>query len=226
MGSTPTVTETKAEIMKNSRRRAALRFLLEEDVNPDSVYESHRVREISEWIDEREGQDKRESIYNTLSKNHLPYMEDEGFVEYDDDRKIVDPGPRLNELKRLLDEKPLEHGDFEISAEDLFHLLSNDRRRKALHYMKEQEERPSRWNPLGEVYTGEPYNLNDMVDQIADWKGEDVKQDSIYSALHQSHLPELDKNHVIEYRREESTIERGVFFDPVVSYLPEPDFTD
>ncbi len=86
-----------------------------------------------------------------------------------------------------------------LSRNELFDVLSNERRRCALYYLQQQE---------GTV------ELTDVVDYVTAWQyGESLSElDSgqrmrVYSALHQAHLPKLDSAGFIDYDSENGTIE-------------------
>ena len=80
---------------------------------------------------------------------------------------------------------------------EIFDLLSNRRRRYAIHYCKQ---------------VGEPVTLSDLAEQVAAWElDKDVEaltsaeRKRVYTALQQSHLPTLERADVIEF--EDHTIE-------------------
>lgn len=75
--------------------------------------------------------------------------------------------------------------------EDVLDILSNRRRRYALHYLK--------WN-------GEETALRDLAEHVAAWENEVEISDLSYTerkrvqnALHQFHLPKMDENGFVEY---------------------------
>ena len=80
----------------------------------------------------------------------------------------------------------------ELSRENIFKVLSNDRRRCTIYFLKQHEN--------------ETVPLRDIVDYVAAWEnGVSIEQlDSnsrkcVYTALRQSHLPKLDDMGVIDY---------------------------
>jgi DNA-binding transcriptional ArsR family regulator len=84
----------------------------------------------------------------------------------------------------VTDEEPL-------STEVIFETLSNRRRRYALHYLKR---------------LGESVSIRDLSEQLAAWEnGVDRAQVTpkerkrLYTALHQTHLPKMDRLGVVEY---------------------------
>jgi hypothetical protein len=76
------------DILSNSRRRAVLNHLKEESGTVE-------VRDLASRIAERESGESppprnvRKSVYNSLLQTHLPKLDREDVVEYDDDRKTV-----------------------------------------------------------------------------------------------------------------------------------------
>ncbi|WP_336001245.1 DUF7344 domain-containing protein [Halorientalis halophila] len=78
-----------------------------------------------------------------------------------------------------------------LSTETIFETLSNRRRRYALHYLKR---------------VGEPVTIRDLSEQLAAWEnGVDRSQvrpkerKRLYTALHQTHLPKMDRLGVVTY---------------------------
>ncbi|WP_331233391.1 DUF7344 domain-containing protein [Natronorarus salvus] len=91
-----------------------------------------------------------------------------------------------------------------IRREDIFEVLSNDRRQQVLNYMKHRE--------------GESVQLRELVDHVAAWENDTTVErlDSsarkcVYTALRQSHLPKLDEYDIVEYdaRRGEVELTEG-----------------
>ena len=80
---------------------------------------------------------------------------------------------------------------------EVFDLLSNRRRRYAIHYCKR---------------VGEPVTLSDLAEQVAAWELEkevseltSAERKRVYTALQQIHLPTLERANVVEF--ENHTIE-------------------
>jgi hypothetical protein len=78
-----------------------------------------------------------------------------------------------------------------LSTETIFETLSNRRRRYSLHYLKR---------------IGEPVTIRDLSEQLAAWENgverEAVKpkeRKRLYTALHQTHLPKMDRLGVVAY---------------------------
>lgn len=82
-------------------------------------------------------------------------------------------------------------GDEEVNRDQTFELLSNHRRRYALHYCK---------------YRDEPVTLSDLAEQVAAWE-QDKSLDEItsnerkrtYTSLQQTHLPAMEEAGIIEW---------------------------
>ncbi|SDF28546.1 DUF7344 domain-containing protein [Halorientalis regularis] len=78
-----------------------------------------------------------------------------------------------------------------LSTETIFETLSNRRRRYTLHYLKRIDE---------------PVTIRDLSEQLAAWENgverEQVKpkeRKRLYTALHQTHLPKMDRLGVVAY---------------------------
>lgn len=78
-----------------------------------------------------------------------------------------------------------------LSTETIFETLSNRRRRYTLHYLKR---------------IGEPVSIRDLSEQLAAWENgvernqvEPKERKRLYTALHQTHLPKMDRLGVVEY---------------------------
>jgi hypothetical protein len=89
--------------------------------------------------------------------------------------------------------------DENVTTDDAFELLSNHRRRFALHHLK---------------YNGPSAELGELADQIASWEtgqpvpgvGSDERK-RVYTSLQQFHLPKLEENGIIEYDDRAGTVE-------------------
>lgn len=85
-----------------------------------------------------------------------------------------------------------------LSRNDLFEMLSNERRRCVLYYLQQQNG---------------PVSLSEVVDYVTAWQYDQsiTELDSrqrmcVYSALHQAHLPKLDAAGFVDYDTENGTI--------------------
>ncbi|MFW6458639.1 MAG: DUF7344 domain-containing protein [Halodesulfurarchaeum sp.] len=85
-----------------------------------------------------------------------------------------------------------------LSTEDMFFLLSNRRRRYAIHHLNQVEGKMS---------------VRDLSEQIAAWEnGVDRSavtpkhRKRVYTSLHQVHLPKMDRLGVVEYDSDRGTV--------------------
>jgi len=99
----------------------------------------------------------------------------------------------------------------DISYDDCFDLLSNHRRRYALHYLKSN---------------GDDATLGELSDQIAAWENdidvEEVSYDErkrVYTSLQQVHLPRMDDMKIVEFDDREGTVEVGPVAEELDIYL-------
>lgn len=98
-----------------------------------------------------------------------------------------------------------------LSDDDLFQVLSNRRRRYAVHALKD---------------AGEPAELSDVAEQVAAWEYDvDVEQVSyderkrVYTALQQSHLPMMDDVGIIEFNKNRGVVEPADSLDDIEVYM-------
>lgn len=105
-----------------------------------------------------------------------------------------------------------------LSRNDCFDLLSNHRRRYALHYLQ---------------YNGEEASLGELADQIAAWENdidmETVSYDQrkrVYTSLQQVHLPRMDDLDVVEFDDREGTVRDGPSAENLDIYLEVVDQWD
>jgi hypothetical protein len=85
------------------------------------------------------------------------------------------------------------------SREEVFDAVKNLRRRYVLYYLQRY---------------GGPVELGEIADQVAAWENDTTVQEvsarqrkSVYSALHQTHLPKLEAAGVLRYDSDRSMIE-------------------
>lgn len=107
----------------------------------------------------------------------------------------------------------------QLSRDDIFQVLSNDRRRYTLHYLKQRED--------------ERVPLRDIVDTVAAWENGTTVQEldsntrkCVYTALRQSHLPRLDDAGVVDYdhlRGEARLTDAASSVQMYLEYVPEND---
>lgn len=102
------------------------------------------------------------------------------------------------------------------SRDEFFHVLRNQRRRFAIHYLKN---------------VGEPVDVGDLATQVAAWENdvsvEEVTSEQrrrVYNALQQTHVPELDDTGIVETeRREVELTAQAMDLDVYLEMVPGPD---
>ena len=99
----------------------------------------------------------------------------------------------------------------ELSLDDLFFTLQNERRRLVLKYLSESEQ---------------VVEMRDVAEQVAAWEHDTTlaaltsdERQRVYIALYQSHLPKLDKVGLIEYNQSRGIIEQTERMEQIVPYL-------
>jgi DNA-binding transcriptional ArsR family regulator len=99
----------------------------------------------------------------------------------------------------------------DLSADQAFDILSNRRRRYALHYLSE--------NPGGET-------LQELARQLAAWENEieveevsKKQQKRVYVSLYQTHIPKLESEGIVEYDDDSGNITLTRRADGVTTYL-------
>lgn len=93
-----------------------------------------------------------------------------------------------------------------LSTEDVYDILSNRRRRYAIHYLKQHE---------GSV------DVSTLAEQIAAWENDKTpaeldsqERKRVYISLYQSHLPTLEKRGLVSYDADRGMV---TLADPVVN---------
>ena len=106
----------------------------------------------------------------------------------------------------------------ELSADEIFHILQNDRRRAVLRYLQGRTE---------------PVRMRDVAEQVAAWEHDttveglsSTQRQRVYIPLYQSHLPKLDEAGIIDYQQSRGIVERKPLadrFDPYLDAEVSPD---
>lgn len=103
----------------------------------------------------------------------------------------------------------------DLSEDDVFHLLQNERRRRVLAYLREHDD-------------GDGVDMRDVVDTIAAEEHDTTVQalrskerQRVYIALYQSHLPKLDDAGVIDYDQRRGWVSRTPATPDVERYLDD-----
>ncbi|MFC7072307.1 hypothetical protein ACFQJ7_05390 [Halovenus rubra] len=99
-----------------------------------------------------------------------------------------------------------------ISRNEIFYLLSNERRVAVLRYLAEQDSSEQQ--------------LGGVVEKIASWENDkpvvqlgNDERHRVYTSLRQAHLPALDEADVINFNKNRGIVSRGNSFDRVHEYL-------
>ncbi len=118
--------------------------------------------------------------------------------------------------------QPDEHDSSTLERGEIFEILSNDRRRYAIHYLKQQPDDTT-------------VQLREIVDQVAAWEnGTEIERldsgdrKTVYTALKQTHLPRLDNFGVVEYDQQRGEVRLTDTVDQVqlyMEYVPEGDIS-
>ena len=98
-----------------------------------------------------------------------------------------------------------------LAKDDLFHLLQNERRRRAVQYLLEQEGGVDMGNIAEHIAALE----NDVT--VAELSSAQRKR--VYVGLYQCHLPKLDEAGVIDYDKNRGTVTRTPLTDDLTPYL-------
>jgi hypothetical protein len=114
--------------------------------------------------------------------------------------------------------KSLPADEQQLSTETVFETLSNRRRRFTLHYLSQ---------------VGESVTIRELSTQIAAWEnGVELhavtpkQRKRVYTALHQTHLPTMDRLDVIVYAKDRKTIsitDQIQEFDLYLDIVPSDD---
>ncbi|MGA9402972.1 DUF7344 domain-containing protein [Haladaptatus sp.] len=99
----------------------------------------------------------------------------------------------------------------ELSEDQIYHLLQNERRRYVLRYLHGSDGQES---------------MRDIAEQVAAWENDSTVQaitsserQRVYIPLYQSHLPKLDEEGIIEYDQSRGTVEKTDMADVLYDYL-------
>ena len=117
------------------------------------------------------------------------------------------------------DVTPNEHAaPPELTPDQAYHLLQNERRRAVLRYLRDVE---------GTV------EMRDVAEQVAAWENDTTVQaissnerQRVYIPLYQSHLPKLDEEGIINYDQSRGTVTKTELVDQLVQYLEVDDADD
>lgn len=100
-----------------------------------------------------------------------------------------------------------------IQREQIFEILSNERRQLVLQYLRKRNED-------GQV------EFRELVDQVAAWENDTTIREvdssdrkCVYTALRQTHLPKLDAFGVIEFDHQRGSLEPKENLGEVIPYM-------
>ncbi|MGA9401640.1 DUF7344 domain-containing protein [Haladaptatus sp.] len=98
-----------------------------------------------------------------------------------------------------------------LSRDMVFDVLKNQRRRYALHYLKQADE---------------TVQLSDLAEQVAAWENDTTvgaisaaERKRVYTALYQSHLPKLDDAGIVDYNQNRGIVELSTAAEQLDPYL-------
>ena len=99
----------------------------------------------------------------------------------------------------------------ELTGDAIYDALADQRRRYALHHLKQVDE---------------PVSVRSLAEQVAAWENEKTvaeltsqERKRVYIALYQYHLDTLDDQGLVDYDEEASTVTVSPAFDDVDVYL-------
>ena len=101
----------------------------------------------------------------------------------------------------------------DLSNDDRFHILSNQRRRYVLYYLTECEG---------------PVEMRKLTDQVAAWEHEttiealnSTQRQRVYIPLYQNHLPKLAAHDIITYNQSRGYVEAKPRLSQLLPYLDD-----
>ena len=98
-----------------------------------------------------------------------------------------------------------------LAKDDLFHLLQNERRRRAVRYLLDEDESVD----IGSIAEHIAALENDIT--VAELSSTQRKR--VYVGLYQCHLPKLDEAGVVDYDKNRGTVTRTALTDDLAPYL-------
>jgi hypothetical protein len=126
----------------------------------------------------------------------------------------ADPSPVADrqEADDSTDQETTEDEPTELSRDEVFGILSNPRRRAAIHHMNDHPE--------------EVVQLRDLAEQLAAWEN-DVDRTAVtykqrkrvYTSLYQSHLPKMDDLGIVTFDKHRGTVEATEWTHALHEYL-------
>lgn len=127
---------------------------------------------------------------------------------------LADDHPQTELASAANPENGAESAERELDADEVFHLLQNQRRRYALRYLKSVD--------------AETVKMRDLAEQVAAWEHDTTvellsskQRQRVYIPLYQNHLPKLDEEGVIDYQQSRGIVTRLDGAEQLEPYLPE-----
>lgn len=109
------------------------------------------------------------------------------------------------------DRESVDDSSDPLPLDIVFGLLSTERRRRVLHYLRDETESTT----LGTLAEHIAALENDKPERALT----STERKRVYVALYQCHLPKLDDANVIDFEQSRGTVERGVNADQLDRYL-------
>lgn len=106
--------------LQNERRRFVIQYLLRhsEPVSVPTLVDQVTAWELQTTVDDIP-EDQRERVYVDLCQSQLPKLDEQGFVDYDESRSLVEPGASLEAVDpKLLSGQPAEEAATEPTDDD------------------------------------------------------------------------------------------------------------
>jgi hypothetical protein len=102
-------------------------------------------------------------------------------------------------------------GGLDLSKNEIFGILRNERRRYLLHYLKTYDA---------------PVEIGDLATRIAAWEYDEPveavtseERKRVYTTLQQTHLPKMHEAEIVEYDRDRGLVDRTEHTDDLNVYL-------
>ena len=138
---------------------------------------------------------------------------------------VKDPSPRSgastapDSVTRDEGVKRPENG--ELSSDQIFHLLQNERRREVLRYLRNADSDRVRMRDIAESIAAAEHETS--VEALSS-----KQRQRVYVPLYQNHLPKLDEEGVLDYEQDRGFVERKPAAAQLERHLwpSEPDTTE
>lgn len=223
-----------ADIFSNFRRRKLTDLLVEQRSFGNHETSTVDITEASSTIAAQENgktpedinSNERKRVYVALYQNHVPFMEEKGWVSYDDERKEVIPEDTILEKFRGLEEvrKYLEFSQDEkseaeerepsgLDLDGFYKVLENPRRRYVIGHLKNcgASDLSSTAEFAAAAETGKPQRLLTSSERK-----------KVLISLHQHHLPKMEEYSVVDYgKNSRKNVDKGENFETVASYVED-----